>query len=177
MAAWRLGKAGRQGVAVALLACMAWASAQDAAPVQWRWRDANGQIHVSDMPPPSGTPDKSILQRPDLAARRAAQTGAAPAAASAPLRPASSPPRIDAELEARRKRAEAEQKARAQAEEQKLAGQRAENCQRARTQLAGLDSGVRIARVNASGEREIMDDKSRAAEATRMREVIASDCR
>ena len=44
-------------------------------------------------------------------------------------------------------------------------------------QLATLDSGQRIARINAEGEREILDDEARAEEARRAREVIASDCR
>ena len=65
----------------------------------------------------------------------------------------------------------------AQAEEQRLAGQRAENCQRARAHLATLDSGTRLVRVDARGERVVLDDAARAREAAEARGVIASECR
>jgi hypothetical protein len=84
---------------------------------------------------------------------------------------------MDKEVEARKAKADQEQAAKKKAEETKLAAQRAENCQRARQQMASLDSGIRIARVNAKGEREILDDAGRAAEVSKAREVITSDCR
>ena len=63
------------------------------------------------------------------------------------------------------------------ADKQKAAAIRKDNCQRAREQLATLDSGLRIARVKANGEREVLDDDQRATEARRAREAIASECR
>jgi hypothetical protein len=39
-----------------------------------------------------------------------------------------------------------------------------------------MDSGVRLATTNAKGEREIMDDKVRAAESRRMEGIIRSEC-
>ncbi len=42
---------------------------------------------------------------------------------------------------------------------------------------SALDSGIRIARVNDKGEREIMDDSARAAEAKRTQGLIASECK
>jgi hypothetical protein len=84
---------------------------------------------------------------------------------------------VDPELEERRKRAEQEQVARTEADKQKAAAVRKDNCQRAREQLATLDSGQRIARIKADGEREILDDEQRAKEARRARDAIASECR
>ena len=63
------------------------------------------------------------------------------------------------------------------AETERNAQRKAENCRNARAHLAALNTGQRIARYNAQGEREILDDKQRAAEARRARDVIASDCR
>jgi len=40
-----------------------------------------------------------------------------------------------------------------------------------------LNDGIRIARTNANGEREILDDKGRAAEMQRTQEIIDSSCR
>jgi hypothetical protein len=186
---------GGSGAVLLLFIAALWPQPADA---QWRWRDANGRITVSDRPPPREIADKDILSRPSNAARQrlaapaadaaSAAEAAAPAVAgvtsapgggaSAPAVGASRPPsQLQAEVEARRKRAEQEQAARAKAEEDKLAAQRAENCRRARSHVATLESGQRIARVNERGEREILDDRARADEMRTARAVIASDCR
>ncbi|MDP1899235.1 MAG: DUF4124 domain-containing protein [Rubrivivax sp.] len=146
------------------------------AHAQWKWRDKDGQVNASDRPPPKDVPDKDILGRPSPELRRtvAAAPAAAPAAsvASAPAKTA-----LDREIEARKKKAEQELAAKAKADEERLAAQRSENCRRARGQLAALESGQRIARVNEKGEREVLDDQGRANELRQAREVIASDCR
>jgi hypothetical protein len=86
-------------------------------------------------------------------------------------------PSIDPEIEARRKRAEQDAAAKAKLEADKLAAQRADNCRRARQQLAALDSGQRMAQFNAQGEQIVMDDAARATASAQARQVIASDCR
>jgi hypothetical protein len=142
---------------------------------QWKWKDSRGQVVVSDIPPPRDIPERDVLQKPDNAARRPA---AAPSAASATaVAEVAAKPKVDAELESRRKKAEQEQTDKQKAEEEKVAAQRAENCKRARTHMASLDSGVRLARTNEKGEREILDDKGRAEEMARTRQVIATECR
>ena len=148
------------------------------AQAQWKWKDANGRVTVSDLPPPRGIADKDILQRPNAKAQvsRAGQDAQAALAASAAASSAMTKP-VDKDLEARKRAAEDEKLARARADDDKLAAQRAENCKRARAHLAALDSGQRIARYNDKGEREILDDAGRAAETQRGREVVASDCR
>lgn len=146
------------------------------AAAQWKWKDARGQIVVSDLPPPRDIPESHILQRPELIARHPAQQGAAPASAAASAAVVAKP-KVDPELEARRKKAEQDEKDKAKAEEQKVAAQRADNCRRARSQLATLESGIRLTRTNDKGEREFLDDRQRADEVARARAVIASDCR
>lgn len=157
--------------------CAMLATAAPDAWAQWKWKDGKGQVHVSDLPPPRDIPDKDVMQRPSDSVRRAAAAAAAQAsAASAPGAPAAKP-KVDPELEARKARQEAEQKAKDKAAEDKASSQRSENCQRARQHLATLESGMRIARVNDKGEREILDDKARAEEMQRARQVMASECR
>lgn len=145
------------------------------AAAQWKWRDKSGQTQYSDIPPPHGTPDSSILQRPAGAKLRNALPIDADAAASAPGLP--TPKVVEPELEAKLRKAEQDKAAKAKAEEDKVAAQKADNCNRARGQLRLLDEGVRIARVDAKGEREILDDKARADESSRAKAVIASDCK
>lgn len=156
-------------VAVAILASAAFA----ADGPQWKWRDTSGQLHASDLPPPAGVPEQNILQRPSVQ-QRVRTAPPTPAAASAPAAKASG---VDPELEARRRRAtdqQAEQQRQQQAQD---AGLRAENCARAKGHLQGLLDGQRMTRVNAQGEREVLDDQQRASEIQRARSVIASDCR
>lgn len=156
------------------------------AQAQWKWRDKNGRVTASDLPPPRDIPDKDVLQRPGSPAGRAApatDTAAVPAASAPFAGTAASaaatvnPPAAETELDKRIKAAEQEKAAKAKAEEKKVAAQRSDNCNRARTQLATLESGQRVARVNTKGEREYLDDQARASEVTRARELIASNCR
>jgi hypothetical protein len=144
------------------------------AAAQWKWKDGRGQIVISDVPPPRDIPDRDVLQKPDLASRR---SPAATPAASAPPPEAVAKAKVDPELEARKKKSEQEQGERQKGEEEKIAAQRAENCRRARSHMSSLDSGIRLSRTNEKGEREILDDKARADEMQRTRQIISSDCR
>ena len=152
---------------------------------QWKWRDKSGHVQYSDLPPPAGTSDQDILARPSPSARRSAPTTTAAAApqigaASAPGAAGASAPRsaADAELEAKRKKAEADAAAKAKADQERIAALRADNCSRAKAQLTTLESGIRLAQTNPkTGEREFLDDKQRADEVRRTRDVISENCR
>ena len=143
------------------------------AQAQWKWRGKDGQIQYSDLPPPAGVTDHDILQRPSPVVTPRAPAPAASAASAAPLLPAKA---SDPELEARRKQAEQEAADRKKADEAKNAAIKADNCARARDSLRTLDSGSRLARVNAKGEREYLDDAARVQESQRARDLIASQC-
>ncbi|WP_372526874.1 DUF4124 domain-containing protein [Piscinibacter sp.] len=144
------------------------------AAAQWKWRDKGGQIQYSDLPPPPGVAEQDILQRPHSNQRRTAPAAAASAASGLTLTPAKA---VEPELEAKRRKAEQDQAAKTKAEEEKIAVARAENCTRAKGHLRSLEDGLRIARTNDKGEREILDDKGRAEELKRTRDIIASDCK
>jgi len=144
------------------------------AHAQWKWRDKSGHVTVSDLPPPRDVADKDVLQRPSDAVRK---PPAAAKSASAPASAADAKTRVDPELEARRKRAEQDQVAQRRQEEDRHAAERAENCRRAQAQQRSLESGMRLARVNDKGEREILDDKQRAEETRVAREAVAANCR
>jgi hypothetical protein len=144
---------------------------------QWKWKDANGVVQYSDRPPPQGTADKDVLQRPNARTLPAPAAPAASAAAAATAATAAADAKPANPADARRRQAEKDEAARkAAADEERNAKVRADNCQRARGQLRGLEDGARMSRVNEKGEREFLDDAGRAAETRRMREIIASDC-
>ena len=155
---------------IAAAACLL--AAQTPALAQYTWKDSKGQLHASDQPPPRDVPDKDVIRRPG-----APRSALAVAPASTPARPAAASAPVDPELQQRRARADQEAKAKADAEAQRLAGQRAENCQRARAHLATLDSGVRLVRIGQSGERVVVDDAARAQEAAQARNLVAADSR
>lgn len=152
------------------------------ASAQWQWLDKDGRKVFSDRPPPQDIPEKSILKQPHgrpmapapVAAASAADT--APATAAKPAASAAGSGK-DKALEEKKAQAEAAEAAKKKAEEQKLAQARAENCKRAREGKATLDSGVRMARTNEKGEREVLDDTQRAAELKRINGIIQSDCK
>jgi Domain of unknown function (DUF4124) len=173
----------RRWTLTVLLASLAITAAMPAA-AQWKWRDAKGQTQYSDMPPPPGVADRDILSRPNAPQRRASIVGAATAAsaasgamAAASAAPLLAPKASEPELEAKRRAVEQQEAAKKKAEEARLAAIRADNCNRAKDQMRTFDSGLRMARINAKGEREILDDATRAAEAQRAKGVIASDCK
>ncbi|WP_439589690.1 DUF4124 domain-containing protein [Hydrogenophaga sp.] len=144
---------------------------------QWQWIDGTGRKVFSDTAPPSGIPEKNILKSPLNARAQAPAPAEAVPAAAAP-QPGAAPqlPARDEELEARKKQADDAEQARRKAEEQRVAKGRAESCERARKAKSVMESGTRLATTNAKGEREIMDDKARAAETRRMDDIIRSDC-
>ncbi len=165
----------RLGLCVLLMAMGAAVSLPAAA--QWKWRDKAGQVQYSDLPPPASTPEANILQRPAPSASARPAPNAASGAASAASAPPPAPKLGDPELEAKRKKAEEEEARKKKIEESRVAATQAENCSRARSQLAALEQGQRIVRYNAKGEREYLDDKGRADEIQRARGVMATDCK
>jgi hypothetical protein len=144
-----------------------------AAQAQWQWIDGNGRKVFSDRPPPADVPARNIIGRP--AGGGAGVSAMAAPQAPVPAAPASAP-RVDRALEEKARQAEEAEKAKRAEAEAKAAKARQDNCARARQGLATLDSGIRIARVNGQGEREIMDDAARAAEQRRLQGVVQSDC-
>lgn len=152
------------------------------AQAQWKWRDAQGRIQYSDLPPPSGVPDKDVLSRPpgsESGVITLRPVGAPPASAPAQVTtPAPKPAAAAASRpgeDARKREADEAAAARRQAEEN--AKIQAENCRRAREYARTLESGMRVARMNEKGEREVLDDTQRQQELQRSRDIISQNCR
>ena len=148
---------------------------------QWQWIDKDGHKVFSDRAPPPDILEKNIVKRPGNRVpavsmpAEVVEEAALPAVAGSA--PAGKPSGLDKELEARKKQAlDAEQAKRKLAEEQ-ATKTKIENCARAKQAKVTFDSGIRVGRVNAAGEREIMDEAARAEEVKRIQGIIARDCR
>lgn len=156
-----------------------------AASAQWQWLDKDGRKVYSDRAPPVDIQDKNILKRPGNykapvtpAANAAGESDGSTQPASAPVPPAlPASGGMDKELEAKKKQAKEAEVAKRKAEEERIAKAKIESCARAKQAKAMFDSGVRVGHTNAAGEREVMDDATRAAEMKRIQAILASDCK
>ncbi len=177
-----------KSVSKTLVLALAGASFSLTAFAQWQWLDKDGRKVFSDRSPPAEVQEKDILKRPAGSARPAPPQVTAEAGgpatkpadtASAALAKASAPKLSgkDADLEAKKKKAEADEAAKKKAEEEKAAKAKSENCESAKRNVATLQSGVRIATVNSKGEREFFDDDKRAAETKRAQEIVDTSCK
>ena len=149
-------------------ALMALAITALAAPAlaQYQWREDSGLMSYSDKPPPPHIKPSQIIRAQPLGT-----PVVAPAAAP--------PPRslADREMDSRRKAQDQEEQARKQAEEAQRSARMSQACEAMRTELRTLDSGMRIATVNAGGEREFLSDDIRQQRSTQLRQDIGENCK
>ena len=142
----------------------------------WKWRDAAGQLHISDTAPPPGTPARNIISGPGglppvAMTPKAASDAEAPQAAASAGESA-----LDKKKKAAEKQKADAEKAEHDAVEARNAAIRKDNCAHAQSSLQELQSGQRVARMNANGEREFLDDAQRAAETKRVQDAVTSNC-
>jgi type IV secretory pathway VirB10-like protein len=173
------------------------------AQAQYMWLDASGRKVFSDQPPPITVPNKNIKKQPNNTASASAAnpeataTAATDASAATPAKsesPASTSTTTankaaegkpsttattakDKDLEAAKKKLDDEAAAKKKAEQEKVDIAKAENCKRAKSSKATLDSGMRLAHTNDKGERGFMDDASRMVETKRLEGIMATDCK
>ena len=169
-----------QKTALSLAACLlALAAAGAHAQALWKWRDASGQLHVSDKAPPAGTPSKDILSAPPGGVLPPPASLVAKPASAAEA-PAASGTAAESALDRKKKAVDQEKAEKEKAERAKIeasnAAIRKDNCARAQSTLRTLQAGGRAARMNDKGEREYLDDAARADETKRAQDAIAANC-
>jgi len=137
----------------------------------YRWVDKDGKVRYSDTPPP-GVKATTLRPPPGSSAPAPAPDGVAAAkdAKKGPLTPAEQ----EADFRKRQMQAQKAREKEDQASRDALAKQ--DNCARARESLASLESGQRITRAGADGERYYIDDAQRAAEMEKARQSVNSWC-
>ncbi len=155
---------------VSLWAGLALCSLAFSAPSQaqqtYKWTDAQGNVYYSDQPPPP-----TVKQSATIKTRKSAG-GAVPDATAAGT------PKSTAELEADFKQRQvdaAEREAKQKQADEQTAVKRL-NCEQARGQLARVQSGGRIARTNAQGETEYLEDAQLAQEVINAKKNVDGWC-
>ena len=152
-----------------LLAAFAFMAAGAAHAQQFKWVDSDGKVRYGDVPPPGvkATPLKGVPAAP---APPAASAGKAKDAKKGPLTPA------EQEQEYRKRQAEAQKAAAGAEKEQGEKAAKQQNCEAARESLRAIESGQRIARTDAKGERYYLDEAQLAQEASKMRQAAQQAC-
>lgn len=131
----------------------------------YTWKDAQGVVHYSDVKP--GNTDAKVL--------RAGSHGSVSEYAPPPSKPGATP--ADQEVNFQKRRTEAAEAQTKADKERQQAATLKENCETARNQLSALRSGERMARYNAAGEKEVLDDSAREAEINRVQRIVDGSCK
>jgi hypothetical protein len=138
----------------------------------YKWIDENGKVRYGDTPPPKAKA-KVIATPSARGSASPAQPGAAAKGKDArkgPLTPA------EKEMEFRRRAKEAQTAdAKAEKERQDKEARRL-NCDSAQQSLRTLESGQRISRTDAQGERYFLDEGQIAQETARARQAVSQWC-
>jgi hypothetical protein len=104
--------------------------------------------------------------------------GATAAAASGDAAKSSTPKTAAEQEQAyRQRKMEADEKARKGEKLAQEQQQQAEACANARRDLAGVQSGARVARLNEAGERIFLDDSGVQGEISRLQRDVAANCK
>ena len=128
---------------------------------QYKWVDQNGKVQYGDVPPPGV---KAQRLKPPPGAPAPAKKGEKGEKALSP----------EAAYRKRQEDAQKEREKGAQAEQEAAA--KRENCTRAQESLRTLESGQRIARTDAKGERYYLEDAQIAQETSRARQLVKENC-
>jgi hypothetical protein len=158
-----------------VLGATALAAAPVAAQQLYKYTGPDGKVQYSDRPPADGRKAEKVTSS------RVSSIGSGPSAAAAAGGDAakSGAPKSAAEQEQayRQRRAEADEKAQKDAKLAQDQQQKAESCAGARRELAGLQSGARVARLNERGERIYLEDSEVQGEVARIQREIATGCK
>jgi hypothetical protein len=133
---------------------------------QFRWTDKDGRVQYGDVPPPGV---KATRLRPP--------SGGAPAASSSGAAKKDGEKALSPEAAFQKRQKEAKE------QEDKAAKDRADaevlraNCSNAQAALRQIQSGQRIATMNAAGERVFLDDAARASEEARAQRAVSENCK
>lgn len=134
------------------------------------WKDESGRVIMSDKPPPGKQSVRKKDNKPIYDIEEAPSPKAAKPASTARDAKAG----IDPELDKRKKEAEAKAAAERAAKEKAYEDDMKAACSEMKRNLAALESGQRMAQLDAKGERYFMDDEQRAKQVTEVRRRLAA---
>ena len=126
----------------------------------YKWKDADGRIRYSDSPPGGKTPYEILSGKKAPAGRVPSADETAPAQQAATDKAGNSA--ADKELDAKKRKAEADSLQKKAQEKLDAARVREENCKTAKANAQNYQQGGRMYTVDENGERHFLDDKDLA---------------
>lgn len=157
-----------------LLVCASSLGLQAVAQPVWQWRDASGLMVYRDRPPPPHVPRHQILRQPGDTTAPQPETGGdrtiPPPKPAAPRQPSAAPASPGPSAPGSVANPSGQDEAR-------LWAIRADNCLRARQNLAAIRVGQRMSRYTEQGERVYLDEAELSAETQRLESIVQQDCR
>ena len=134
---------------------------------QYKWRDADGKLRYGDVPPPGVKAERL----------KAPSSGYAPAPApSAAAKKDAAGKTLTPEQAFQKRQEDAAKDRDTQAKADQAAQQKREHCERAQAALRTLESGQRVSRTNAQGERYFLDEAAVAQETEKARQAVQQSC-
>lgn len=158
-----------------LLSCGLIAATAMISPVTaqtYKWKDKNGNIVISDTPPPPSVKAKVTGSK---TAEAPAPATAAPAGQKAA--PAAPQTLAEKDLDFKKRQLEAKEKAEKAAKEEEAAAQKKKACESAKQAIRTLDSSLNVSTVNEKGEPVPMDTKTRQQELENARKTAEEACK
>ena len=151
----------------------AWLVSAPAGAQTYKWTDAEGKVHYSDQPPPANAKEQAMV--------KPRKPSASTPAASAPTEKGASTAKnktyIEQEADFKKRQVETAEREAADKKKAAEAAEKKQNCEQARSQVKNLQSGGRITRTNAQGEREYLNDAQIAQEIERGKKSVDSWCK
>jgi Domain of unknown function (DUF4124) len=129
----------------------------------YKWIDKDGKVQYTDQPPLPGA-SKADAQK---------VINTRPADSTAPA----DKPLKEKVKDSDKKKTEEAEKQKKDEETAKRAAQEKERCNEATIYLRSLQSGERIARNDANGERFFLEGEKRDAEVARAQQVVSESCK
>jgi hypothetical protein len=149
----------------ALISLLLMMFATAAAAQLYKWVDKDGKVRYGDTPPPGvkATPLKG-------------PSGPAAAPSAATKGEKDKGEKLSPEAAFRKRQEDAAKEREKQAKSQQEATAKQENCARAQEALRSLESGQRLARIDAKGERYYLEDADVARETAKARQAMQQAC-
>ena len=154
-------------LALTLFAC----GVSSALAPQYKWTDENGKTRYGDVAPPGA---KATLLKPPSVSPPPSGTGGAVKDAKDAKKGSSAP--ADQEMEFRKRQQQAQAAREKEEQARTEAANKTQNCARAQDALRTLESGQRISRVDAKGERYFPDEAAIEADKTSARKMVQDAC-
>ena len=126
----------------------------------YKWTDASGKVHYSDIPPPQ----MQVQSLKGVSAGQAETTAQATRS-------------LDEKNQAYQKRRDESEQARAKSEkEAEQARIKRENCDKARRNLSAMQNTPRVYTASPSGQRSYMDDSARTRAMVNSQKAVSEYC-